>query len=161
MNNIPHYENFKVAIYARVYEVQQMSDLNYLASNFEVMRRRLKIDKVYLETHRDLVVAEETTLLQARQYLESRGVQVSGGITITVNERNRFETYCYTNPAHRQKLKEVAAYTARLFDGPNFWIPEDEESFSPHGYVVLDFDDDTVWETYRVPNNIGVLKAQL
>jgi hypothetical protein len=50
---------------------------------------------------------------------------------------------------------------AQLFDGPNFWIPEDVEAFSPHGYVVLDFDGDKVWETYRVPNNIGVLKAQL
>ena len=50
---------------------------------------------------------------------------------------------------------------ARLLDGPNFWIPQEPEGFSPHGYVVLDFDDDTVWETYRVPNNIGLLKVQL
>jgi hypothetical protein len=111
-----HYNNFIVAIYARVYEVNQMSDLSYLTSNFEVMSRYLKIDKVYLETHRDMVVAEEATIIQARQYLENQGVKVSGGITITANERNRFQTYCYTNPAHRQKLKEVVAYTARLFD---------------------------------------------
>jgi hypothetical protein len=50
---------------------------------------------------------------------------------------------------------------AQLLDGPNFWIPQDPEGFSPHGYVVLDFDGDTVWETYRVPNNIGLLKAQV
>jgi hypothetical protein len=50
---------------------------------------------------------------------------------------------------------------ARLFDGPNFWVTQDPEGFSPHGYLVLDFDGDTVWETYRVPNNIGVLKEQL
>lgn len=50
---------------------------------------------------------------------------------------------------------------ARLLDGPNFWIPQEPEGFSPHGYVVLDFDGDTVSETYRVPNNIGLLKAQL
>jgi hypothetical protein len=50
---------------------------------------------------------------------------------------------------------------AQLLDGPNFWIPQDPEGFSPHGYVVLDFDGDTVSETYRVPNNIGVLKQQL
>jgi len=50
---------------------------------------------------------------------------------------------------------------ARLLDGPNFWVPGDTEEFSPHGYVVLDFDDDKVWETYRVPNNIGILKAEL
>jgi hypothetical protein len=50
---------------------------------------------------------------------------------------------------------------AQLLDGPNFWIPQDPEGFSPHGFVVLDFDGGTVWETYRVPNNIGLLKAQL
>lgn len=50
---------------------------------------------------------------------------------------------------------------AQLLDGPNFWIPEEPEGFSPHGYVVLDFEGDTVSETYRVPNNIGLLKAQL
>ena len=50
---------------------------------------------------------------------------------------------------------------AQLLDGPNFWIPQDPEGFSPHGYVVLDFDGPSVSETYRVPNNIGVLKSQL
>ena len=50
---------------------------------------------------------------------------------------------------------------ARLLDGPNFWIPRDTEGFSPHGYVFLEFDGDTLWEIYRTPNNIGLWKAQL
>ena len=50
---------------------------------------------------------------------------------------------------------------ARLFDGPNFWVTQDPECFSPHGYVVLDLDGNSVTETYRVPNNLGVLKAIL
>jgi hypothetical protein len=50
---------------------------------------------------------------------------------------------------------------ATLLDGPNFWIPQDAEGYSPHGYVVLDFDGDTVTETYRVPNNVGLEKLQL
>ena len=110
------YLNFDAAIYARVYEVQQMADLNWLKERFDVMQRWIKVSKVYLETHRDMVVADEQTLLGARAFLEERGVKVSGGITVTVNERNRFQTYCYTNPEHRQKLKEVVAFTARLFD---------------------------------------------
>ncbi len=110
------YQHFDVAIYARVYEVQQMSDINWLSNRFDVMSRSLKIDKVYLETHRDMIVADETTLLQAKRFLESRGLRVSGGITITVNEMNRFQTYCYTNPEQRQKLKEIVTLTARLFD---------------------------------------------
>ncbi len=110
------YRHFKVAIYTRVYEVQKMADLDWLKSRFDVMQRYIQVDKVYLETHRDLVVAEAATLTQARDFFISRGVQVSGGITITVNERNRFQTYCYTNPELRQKLKDVVAFTARHFD---------------------------------------------
>jgi hypothetical protein len=114
--NPSHYQNFHVAIYCRAYEVNEMRDFSYLTQNFETMNRWIKVDKVYLETHRDMVIADEATITRAKQYLESRGVKVSGGITITVNERNRFQTYCYTNPAHRQKLKEVVTYTARLFN---------------------------------------------
>jgi hypothetical protein len=93
-----------------------MSDLNWLKERFDLISRYVKVGKVYLETHRDMVIPDESTLIQAREFLRERGVQVSGGITITVNERNYFQTYCYSNPEHRQKLKEVVTLTARLFD---------------------------------------------
>jgi hypothetical protein len=111
-----NYRNFRVAIYARSYEVIQMSDLNWLKERFDVMSRHMKVGKVYLETHRDMVVADSATLIQARDFLKARGVQVSGGITVTTNESNRLQTYCYSNPEHREKLKEVVTLTARLFD---------------------------------------------
>lgn len=110
------YHNFNVAIYCRVYEVIEMKNLDWLKERFEVMSQSIKVGKVYLETHRDLVVADEATIQGARQFFTERGIQVAGGITVTVNERNRFETYCYTNPEHRRKLKEVVEYTTRLFD---------------------------------------------
>jgi hypothetical protein len=50
---------------------------------------------------------------------------------------------------------------ARLLDGPNFWITQAPEQFSPHGYVFLEFDGDTASEIYRLPNNIGILKAEI
>lgn len=50
---------------------------------------------------------------------------------------------------------------ARLLDGPNFWIPQDPEGFSPHGYVFLQFDGPNLWEIFRTPNNIGLLKQQV
>jgi hypothetical protein len=111
-----HYHNFAVAIYARVYEVLKMADLDWLKARFDVMHRHIKVDKVYLETHRDTIVADEETIGRVRQFYEDRGIRTSGGITLTVNERNRFETYCYTRPEHRQKVKELIEYTARLFD---------------------------------------------
>jgi hypothetical protein len=110
------YRHFDVAIYARVYEVLQMADLEWLKARFDVMSRTIKVDKVYLEIHRDMVVAPEETVAGAKAFFASRGVKTSGGITITVDESNRFETYCYTNPEHRRKLREVVEYTARLFD---------------------------------------------
>lgn len=110
------YRNFEVAIYARVYEVLKMADLDWLQSRFDVMQRHLKVDKIYLETHRDTIVAEDALIERLRGFFAERGVRTSGGITLTVNERNRFETYCYTRPESRAKVREIAEYTARLFD---------------------------------------------
>ena len=110
------YENFDAAIYARVYEVQKMKDLEWLEPRFDVIQEQVKVDKIYLETHRDMVVAEQSTITRLKEFFENRGVRTSGGITLTVNERNRFETYCYTNPEHRARLVEVVEFTARNFD---------------------------------------------
>ena len=111
-----NYKNFDVAIYSRVYETKQMKDPAWLESHWEAISRNMKIDKIYLETHRDTVVVDQETLDQAKKFFLSKGVKVSGGITATINERNRFETFCYSDPAQRQKLKEVVEFTARNFD---------------------------------------------
>jgi hypothetical protein len=110
------YQNFRVAIYARAYEVLEMRDLRWLEERLNVLERYIKVGKIYLETHRDMVVADEFTLIQAREFLKKRGLQVSGGIAVTFNESNHYQTYCYSNPEHRQKLKDVVVLTARLFN---------------------------------------------
>ncbi len=110
------YRNFDVAIYCRVYEVRQMEDSTYLENAWAAISKHLKIDKVYLETHRDTVVVDQDTLDKAKKFFETRGVRVAGGITATINESNQFETYCYSNPEHRRKLREVVEFTARNFD---------------------------------------------
>lgn len=110
------YKNFQVAVYSRSYETAKMGDLNYLEPIWNEISRQLKVDKIYLETHRDLLIVDEATLLKAKKFFESRGIQTAGGITLTVNESNNFETFCYTNPEHRKKVKEIVEYTARHFD---------------------------------------------
>jgi hypothetical protein len=45
---------------------------------------------------------------------------------------------------------------AKLLDGPNFWVTEDPMKYSPHGFVVLEFDGDSAFETYKTPNNIAL-----
>ncbi len=111
-----HYKNFKVAVYSRSYETAKMGDLNYLEPIWDEISQQLKVDKIYLETHRDLLIVDETTLLKAKKFFEDRGIETAGGITLTVNESNNFETFCYTNPEHRKKVKEIVEFTAKHFD---------------------------------------------
>ncbi len=111
-----NYKNFDVALYCRVYEVREMKDPAWLESRWNAISKNVKIDKVYLETHRDLIVADEATLDAAKKFFAGKGVKTAGGITVTVNERNLFETFCYTNPEHRRKLVDIVRLTARNFD---------------------------------------------
>ncbi len=111
-----NYKNFDVAIYSRVYETKQMKDPAWLESHWEAISKNMKVDKIYLETHRDMVVVDQETLDAAKKFFLSKGVKVSGGITATINERNLFETYCYSDPTLRQKMKEIVEFTARNFD---------------------------------------------
>ena len=111
-----NYNNFKVAVYARAYEVKQMNNLKWLESVWNGISGQVKVDKIYLETHRDLILVSDSTIEAAKIFFNSRGVKTSGGITLTVNEMNRFETFCYSNPEHRKKIQEIVEFTARHFD---------------------------------------------
>jgi hypothetical protein len=111
-----NYQNFDVALYSRVYETRQMNDPTWLENHWQAVSKHMKVDKIYLETSRDMVVVDQATLDLAKKFFLSKGVKVSGGITVTVSEMNQFETYCYSNPEHRQKLKSIVEFTARNFD---------------------------------------------
>ena len=110
------YQSFKVAVYARAYEVREMADLNWLRPRWERISRDLHVDHIYLETHRDMILVDDATLDRTIKFFRDRGVRVSGGITWTINEPNRFETFCYSNPEHRAWVRKVIEHTARHFD---------------------------------------------
>jgi hypothetical protein len=103
----------KVAVYIRAYEVLDMKDPAWLESRWKTVSDRLRVDKVYIETHRDTLMPDRETVLAVKRFFESRGVETAGGITLTLNERNRFKTFCYTRPDLRRK---IVAFTAGLFD---------------------------------------------
>ncbi len=111
-----NYQNFDVAVYCRAYEVRQMADPSWLKPRWNELAGQVRVDKVYLETHRDMILVDKETIATARKFFAEHGIETAGGITLTVNERDRFETFCYTNTEHRQKVKEIVEYTARLFD---------------------------------------------
>lgn len=110
------YKSFKVSVYARAYEVEKMKDLHWLDSTWTIISQQVDVDKIYLETHRDLLIVDDATLEQAKKYFQDRGIETAGGITYTIDESNNFETFCYSNPQHRKKVQEIAEHTAKHFD---------------------------------------------
>jgi hypothetical protein len=110
------YKNFEVSVYTRSYEVREMSDQKKLEESWKLISQQVKIDKIYLETHRDQIIVPEKTLESAIRFFKSKGLKVAGGITFTIDESNNFETFCFSNPEHRKKAREIAEYTAKYFD---------------------------------------------
>jgi hypothetical protein len=110
------YKNFKTAVYCRAYEVEKMGQPGWLESVWDTLSKQVHVDKIYLETHRDLLIVSDETLEFAKKFFREKGIEVGGGITYTIDESNNFETFCYSNPEHRQKVKEIAEHTAKHFD---------------------------------------------
>ena len=111
-----NYDGFKVSIYTRAQEVERMKDLEWLVSTWNTISSQVKVDKIYLETHRDLRIIPDATLEQAKKFFRDKGIEVGGGITYTINESNSFETFCYSDPEHRKQVREIAEHTAKHFD---------------------------------------------
>jgi hypothetical protein len=141
-----NYKNFDVATYATVRDVVQMKDPAYLESRWEGMSKYVKFDKIYLETSRDMIVADQASLDAGKKFFLSRGLKVSGGITWTVDEHNGV-TYCYSDPRQLQKAKEIIQFTAKNFD---------EILFDDWGFTNCKTDDaiaakgNQSWSQYRL-----------
>ena len=110
------HKNFKVSVYVRAAEVQKMKDQKWLDESWATISSQLDVDKIYLETHRDLQIVDDATIEKAKKFFEKQGLEVAGGITFTINESNEFETFCYSDPEHRKMVQKIAEVTARHFD---------------------------------------------
>ena len=110
------HKNFKVSVYVRAAEVQKMKDQKWLDESWATISRQLDVDKIYLETHRDLLIVDDATIEKAKKFFMKQGLEVAGGITFTINESNDFETFCYSDPEHRKLVQKIAEVTARHFD---------------------------------------------
>jgi hypothetical protein len=110
------HKNFKVSVYVRAAEVQKMKDQKWLDESWATISSQLDVDKIYLETHRDLLIVDDATIEKAKKFFMKQGIEVAGGITFTINESNEFETFCYSDPEHRKMVQNIAEVTARHFD---------------------------------------------
>ena len=62
------YENFRVAVYCRAYEVKEMADPAWLEARWRELSSQVHVDKIYLETHRDLLIVDDATLEAAKAF---------------------------------------------------------------------------------------------
>ncbi len=141
------YDNFKTAVYCRAYEVAQMNDADWLETHWGRISDQLHVDKVYLETHRDLIIVDDATLNAAKAFFAERGIETAGGITYTIDEPNRFETFSYSNPKHRAKVREIAEHTAKHFDE---FILDDFFFTSTKSKWDIEAKGDRTWTEYRL-----------
>lgn len=117
MSNGTRYENFRAALYVRALDIAPLKeDIRPMTETFERLYKYVRFGKVYLETHRDMVIPEESTLIALRDWFLAKGIAVSGGITVTIDESADFKTYCYSDPYYRDRLKSLVEMTAGLFD---------------------------------------------
>jgi len=110
------YKNFRVAVYIPVGAVERMQDPQWLESSWATLSSQVKIDKVYIETYRSRHIADERLIEQVKKFFLAHGVQVAGGMALTGNDAGQFESFCYTDPADREYVKNISAMTARHFD---------------------------------------------
>ena len=66
------HKNFKVSVYVRAYEVEKMADAEWLESSWKTISDQLDVDKIYLETHRDLLIVDDETLEKAKAFFKKQ-----------------------------------------------------------------------------------------
>ncbi|MFW5991664.1 MAG: permease [Halanaerobiaceae bacterium] len=114
-----NYNNFDVAIYVTAPGIDRINVEN-MEQEFAFFEKYIKVDKVYLETFRKNITIPRDKMIKIKQFFNDKGIKTSGGITTTIKDSekdNRFmNAVCYTDSDMRLKIKEVAEYTASLFD---------------------------------------------
>lgn len=111
-----NYHNFRVAVYIPVQLVNRFTDPQVLESEWATIHRQLKIDKVYIETTRGRVTADDALLEKVKAFFLQQGVSVAGGMTFEAGGGGQFESYCYTDPKDRDFVRAITEKTARHFD---------------------------------------------
>lgn len=111
----PH-RNFRVAVYIPVQVVEHMKDQQWFESSWNNINRQVKVDKVYIETYRSGVIADDALIDSVKKFFLDRHVQVAGGIAFAAADAKQFRSFCYTDPKERAYVRHVAQLTARHFN---------------------------------------------
>ena len=69
-----------------------------------------------MRLYRDFFIVDQKTLDIAKKFFKDKGIEIAGGITYTALTTGNFQSFCYDDPSHRKKAKEIAEYTAKNFN---------------------------------------------
>lgn len=112
------YQHFKATAYVMVQDVNRHVTYQDWEKEWNTYSKNLRLDKVYLETYRDGTYVNDKAMKEAIKFFRKQGVEVSGGITYNYagGGRQRWESFCYSNPEMLQIIQSVAETTAGYFD---------------------------------------------
>lgn len=113
-------KHFKVAAYVFAYYLAKADDAE-IQRGIDFYKQYIHLDKVYIENHRGKVDIPPNRLREVKALFEKNGIETSGGITSTQNVKgvrkpSYFDTFCYTDPVHRQEYKRIVSELASVFD---------------------------------------------
>ncbi len=114
------YKHFKLAAYVFAYYLETADD-EQIQKAINYYRHYVHLDKVYIENHRGLVDIPVEKLRHVKELFEKNGIETAGGITSTVlvngqRKPSYYDTFCYTDPAHRERYVQIVRDVASVFD---------------------------------------------
>ena len=109
-------KSFETVVYIPVAGTIKMKDHAWLASSWAAITSQLHVDKVYIETYRSRVLADDQVIEDVKKFFQGQGVKIAGAICYSDSDNGQFVSFTYTKPADREYVKHVSEMTARHFD---------------------------------------------
>jgi hypothetical protein len=112
----PAHDQFHVAIYITVDAVERMKDPAWLQQSWDEISSQIKVDKVYVESYRRGILADDALLETVKSFFKAHGVEVAGAIAFSHGPQGHDSTFSYTDPEQRAEARHISEVTARHFD---------------------------------------------
>ncbi|MBE7000010.1 MAG: hypothetical protein E7428_07465 [Ruminococcaceae bacterium] len=114
------YKNFQIAAYVYAYYLAHADDAK-IQQDIDFYKAYIPLKKVYIENHRGKVDITPERLREVKAIFEANGIETSGGITSTqyvngIRKPSFYDTFCYTDPAHRKEYRRIVSELAGVFD---------------------------------------------
>jgi hypothetical protein len=109
-------KSFDTVVYIPVAGTLRMKDHQWLEASWATITSQLHVDKVYIETYRSRVLADDQTIEDVKKFFLDHGVKIAGAICYSDSDNGQFASFVYTKPADRDYVKHVSELTAKHFD---------------------------------------------